>query len=115
MESLTEVGTTIDHVRKSPSLNMGCCLNVDQSLVGFWQVSGISSMILPLPGLVTDTKNGWENHHAIHGKINYVDWAILRDFMGFYGGLMGFYGGLMGKSTMSTVPFLIAMQQITRG
>lgn len=29
MESLTEVDTTIDHVRKSQSLNMGCCLNVD--------------------------------------------------------------------------------------
>ena len=66
-------------------------------------------------GLVNDTKNGWENHHAIHGKINELSMAILRDFMGFYAGLMGFYGGLMGKSTMSTGPFSIAMQQITRG
>ena len=33
-----------------------------------------------LPGLVNIQK-AMENHHAIHGKIHYFDWAIFNCFL----------------------------------
>ena len=42
-----------------------------------------TGMLVDIPGLVNRQKT-MENHHAIHGKTHYFDWAIFNSYVANY-------------------------------